>query len=39
MTEVQGYKLIKIFVDGADYEKFIDIFNEYCILLQMKNEF
>jgi len=33
------YKLTKIFVDGENYEKFIDIFNEYCILLQMKIEF
>jgi len=36
MTEVQANKDI---CRGADYERFIDIFNEYCMLLQMKNEF
>ena len=36
---ISRYKLIKIFVDDEDYEKFIDIFNEHCIPLQMKNEF
>ena len=33
------YKLTKIFVDDEDYEKFIEIFNEYCMPLQMKTEF
>jgi len=37
MTEVQANK--DICVNDEDYEKFIDIFNEYCMPLQMKNEF
>jgi len=32
------YKLIKIFVDGEDYEKFINIFNEYYTPLQTQIE-
>jgi len=33
------YKLIKIFVDDEDYEKIFAIIDEYCMPLQMKNEF
>ena len=39
ITSWQRYKLIKIFVDDEDYEKIFDIINEYCMPLQMKNEF